>query len=96
MTTKETETIDWAAGYITVNTYTQKFIDTELKWYRYIVKRRNGTVVEINLFLSREQVDARIEYYQSISKREGKKILQCSIRYSKQKRYLSSLMGSGV
>lgn len=87
---KRTITFGWAGGKILVTEYEQRFKENAIVWYKYVVKRINGTIVEE---MKRRGVDFctildRLDYYGSLDEAECTKIRECDQRYGRQRTYL--------
>lgn len=89
-TEKRTFRHKWVGGYILVTEYKQVFISKEIVWYKYVVKRRDGTVIEEHRRrgVTREYVDERIAYFQSITQEHFSAILAAEKSFNARKSYL--------
>jgi hypothetical protein len=87
---KSTTEQPWAGGKIIITEYEQKFKETSYFWYKYVVKRSNGTIVEESKKVSctLRTVTERTLYFQSLTEEECKEMRECDERFGRKKSYL--------
>ena len=81
----------WSGGKIIITEYEQKFEDNSNFWYKYVVKRSDGTIVEEckRVSIPLRLIVERIMYFQDIPEELATEMRECHQRYGKQKSWLA-------